>query len=353
MMTRRFVYSAGFLAAFSAVACAPEASELVGATEQRIINGELDTTHQAVVAVFSEMGKCTGTIVYATGGAAYVLTAAHCFGSGPIQVVMRGNDYEKPDQVLQVVDYKVHPLYTDKDLAYDFAIMKAKYAADDIAQILPMAPAEDKMKPGTAMEHVGYGLISYPGGDTTLRHHVMGQIDMLSQLQLSYNQPSSGPCSGDSGGPGLVETPFGTRVAGVVSFGDAECKAAGVSGRVSGVYKAFILPFIGGLPNDGVSGSSTSVSASASTGGATSSTDAAVSSSAATGGAGGAPGTTSGAGADETWTAGNLKPTEHSGDIVTSSCALAARASETESSRGTWLFAAAFAFALSRRRRRD
>ena len=145
MMTRRFVYSAGFLAAFSAVACAPEASELVGATEQRIINGELDTTHQAVVAVFSEMGKCTGTIVYATGGAAYVLTAAHCFGSGPIQVVMRGNDYEKPDQVLQVVDYKVHPLYTDKDLTYDFAIMKAKYAADDIAQILPMAPAEDKM----------------------------------------------------------------------------------------------------------------------------------------------------------------------------------------------------------------
>lgn len=311
----------------SAMGCAPDELEHVGVEDARIINGELDTTHQAVVAVFSDMAECTGTILYAAGGAAYVLTAAHCFGSGPIKYVIRGNDYDKPDQVLQVVKYLVHPLYNAKDQSYDFAMLKAQLAADNIPQILPMAPVEDKMKVGSAIEHVGYGLTSYPSGQTTLRHHVMGKIDQLAQLQLAYNQPSSGPCSGDSGGPELVETPFGTRVAGVVSYGDQECKSTGVSGRVSGVYQAFILPFVGGLPNDGGSGSSSS------TGAASSSSAAAGSTSATTAGAGGASGETAAVataavatgvgGGNDGWTAGSLRPTAHTGELVTTSCAAA------------------------------
>jgi secreted trypsin-like serine protease len=350
VLNRRFACLAALVAVPSLSACAPAETEWVAARQEAIIGGELDTTNQAVVAVFGDSSACTGTILYATGGSAYILTAAHCFGSGPLKVVARGNDYENPDQVLQVVSFLVHPDYSEADESNDFAMLKAKFAADNIPQILPMAPVEDKLKPGTVVEHVGYGLISYPDGQTTKRHHAFGPIDQLSLLQFSYNQPKSGPCSGDSGGPELIDTPNGKRVAGVVSYGDQECKSVGVSGRVSGVYKSFILPFIGGLPNDGMSGSSssTSVSSSAATGGSASSAEAAVSSSAATGGVGGAS-ATSGAGANDAWTAGDLKPTEHAGDIVTTSCAMATRSGVP--TMVPWLLALGLALVTAVRRR--
>jgi len=180
------------------IACTAASSESVGRSDEAIINGQLDTTHSGVVAIFSKMAGCTGTILHVNGGYAFVLTAAHCFNNGPIDMVVRGNDYMSPDQILQVVDTRVHPFYSKMDNSFDFALLKAVGAADSLQQILPLAPGEDKLKANDPVEHVGYGLVSYPNGKTTARHHAFGKIAQVGLVQFSYDQPQSGPCSGDS-----------------------------------------------------------------------------------------------------------------------------------------------------------
>lgn len=350
-MLRRALVPATLVVFTSLVGCAPESAEVeerVEGVEQTIIGGQLDTTNQAVVAVFGDNSACTGTIVRVKSGSAYVLTAAHCFGGGPIKYVVRGDDYENPDQAYQVVDYEIHPKYDENTQSFDFAMLRAQFAADSVPFIPPLTPQEDKLKPGTVVEHVGYGLISYPNGSTTKRHRTTGPLAEVAFTQISYNQPKTGPCSGDSGGPQLVDTPAGKRVAGVTSYGDQECKVAGVSGRVSSVYTTFILPFLGEAP-----GSSTSASTSAATSGVGGSTaEAAVSSSAATSGAGGAPSATSGAGASDLWTAGDVQPKEHAGDIVTTSCAIAQVRTESRADIGALATFALAAGAFGSRRRR-
>src|SRR5690606_25517477 len=65
--------------------------------------------------------------------------------------------------------------------------------------------------------------------------------------QFDYTQANQGPCSGDSGGPNLVDLGAGERVAGVTSYGDEACTEYGVSGRASSVYN-FITDFTGIVP---------------------------------------------------------------------------------------------------------
>jgi uncharacterized membrane protein YgcG len=298
-----------FVTASLSLACtAPSERERIGADGHAIINGELDKSHQAVVALFGMMSGCTGTLLHVNGGYGYILTAAHCFSGGPLEVAVRGVDYDAPDQVLQVVDSLVHPDYDAKQNLFDFAMLKVIPAANALQQILPLAPEEDVLKVGLAIEHVGYGLVSYPNGHTSQRHHAFGTLDELYPGVFAYNQPNTGPCSGDSGGPTLVETAVGPRVAGVISFGDQDCKSIGVSGRVSVVYDDFIRPYVGdSLPQPDTSGSSSTTGS-----GGSASASSTTSTSAASSGAGGAK---SGA-----WTAGELTHKEHAGDIVTSGC---------------------------------
>lgn len=357
-MNRRHFQAIVAMGVASLTACAPPDEESVESVEQSIINGELDTVNQAVVALFSDTGACSGTILHAQNGAACILTAAHCFGSGPLKYAIRGNDYENPDQVLQISSYETHPLYNDKDSTYDFALVKAKFAADNVPQILPMSPAEDTLKVGSTIEHSGYGLVSVPNGSTTKRHRSFGKVSELYATQFTYNQPNSGPCSGDSGGPQLVDTPNGKRVVGVTSYGDQDCASFGVSGRVSSFFKSFIVPFCGELPNSTGSSSSAATSSAASTSASTSTSTStsgaggASSSSAgvSTSGAGGADVTT-GAGANDLWTAGDLGKIEHSGDIVTTSCTVTS--SSTSAARdGVWLLGFAAAVASLRRSER-
>src|SRR5262245_57828099 len=78
---------------------APFDGENVGWHTSRIINGAVDTTHQAVVAILSQNGtnatECSGTIFLVNGSTGYALTAAHCCNDPqyPPQVIVQGNDY--------------------------------------------------------------------------------------------------------------------------------------------------------------------------------------------------------------------------------------------------------------------
>jgi len=229
--------------------CATGESEELGpkTIQAPIINGNLDTTHQAVVAVFLGMGACSGTIIHRNGGNAWVLTAAHCVTPSPPQLVAQGDDHDNPDATYPVADYAYHPAYTQAGGIFDFAVVRITGATASTPVIPAQTPAEDNLAVGTQVRHVGYGITWHPNGYTSERHETTNTLNGLASYYFDYLQPTSGPCSGDSGGPALT-VGGAERVAGVISGGDQTCSQYGVSGRVSSVYDSFILPFINGTP---------------------------------------------------------------------------------------------------------
>ena len=308
--------------------CAPDdaSDERIGSSDWWIINGQVDTSHDAVVAIFAQQSGCTATIVHVDGVNVYVLTAAHCFGFGAIELVVVGDDYNAPEQVLTVTNYQVHPQYNPSDSTYDFAMITANGASGTLPVIPALRPTDDVVAVGTSLDHVGYGLTYYPSGQTSVRHHAIGSVAQLAITQIGYEQPVSGPCSGDSGGPNLVTTPNGERVAGVISYGDEQCAAYGVSGRVTAVYDNFIGPYTGN-PEP-----TTTTTTTTSTGTTT--------------GVGGGTGTSAGAGASDNWVAGDMANREFDGDVRSGNGCSAGGASDGPA----WPLLLALAGLLRRRR---
>jgi len=322
-----------------------EDGEAIAQSEDAIVNGQLDTEHDAVVAVFGKSSGCTATVIHVQGGYAYILTAAHCFGQGAVEVAVMADDYQSPSaKAFSIVDYQIHPSYNAQNILFDFAMMKAAGAGPNVPFIPALSPQEDILKKGTVIDHVGYGLTKVPNGSTTKRHHVEGKVDQLAKTQFRYNQPIAGPCSGDSGGPNLVDTANGERVAGVISYGDQQCNQMGVSGRVTAVYDSFIMPFIN--KNTGSSSASSSASSSSST---SSSSGAGGSTGVGSGGVGG-----SGVSDDGNWVAGNYEDRSYAGDVLTS-CSVSATNWRAASSRhsgsghASWLLLLALGLTARRR----
>jgi hypothetical protein len=125
-MLRRSSFSSLLFSSLIAAGCvqgAPPPEEgPAGQTEQSIINGALDNTHDAVIAVLGNQSACTGTIIHkdVANKRGYVLTAAHCVEDPP-QVVVRGTNYVNGTQY-PVVDYLAHSSYNGNQV-YDFAMV--------------------------------------------------------------------------------------------------------------------------------------------------------------------------------------------------------------------------------------
>jgi hypothetical protein len=276
-------------------------AQRIDRVEQPIINGQVDTTHPAVVALFSQSLGCTGTIIHANGSNAYVLTAASCVTTEPMELVIVGTDYQNPDSVLNVFDSATHPQYDPTARSYNFALLSATGAPAVVPVIPVLRPEADLLAVGTPIEHVGYGLTSYPNGSGSLRHHTAGQVNQLTATEIAYDTSQSGPCSGDTGGPTLVDTRNGERVAGVISYGDQECNQIGVSGRVSAAH-SFIVDYLGLGPGGsaGAAGSDGGGATGGSGGGAAGGSGGAAGSGAtgATGGSGASSGSGTGGGTD-------------------------------------------------------
>jgi secreted trypsin-like serine protease len=211
-----------------------------------IVNGSLDTTHQAVGLVAGASWACTGTLIGSTPPLGFVLTAAHCLEDGPPQYFILGNDYSSPDQVLPVIDWRVHPSFEPSTLFFNVAVLTVSGTGASTPVIPTLTPATDTLSVGTSFTVIGYGLTSFPSGETSLRHRASMSIESLFALEFTANIASAGPCVGDSGGPALVMTTGGERVAGIVSSFDAQCSSISVYGRTSPVYDDFIAPSIAG-----------------------------------------------------------------------------------------------------------
>jgi hypothetical protein len=230
-----------------------DADAKIGHAASAIINGQLDTTHQAVVAVIlqqgTEGGLCSGTIVKVdpVSHIGWVLAAAHCVNIPPV-FVLQGNDFSQEASTLSydIVDYKADSRYNGQPGSpYDFAVLRIA-GVDATTPTIPLVSASDGLAVGTNVLSVGYGRTSLiatgtPAMDNTIRRHVAKQLSQVGQQLISYDMATDGICQGDSGGPVLVTSGGVEKVAGVHSFVQGDCNGTGVSVRVS-----FDLSFING-----------------------------------------------------------------------------------------------------------
>ena len=113
-----------------------------------ILNGELDTTNQAV-GVWLHGSKCSGVMIARNGTTGWVLTAALCVG-GPLGEYREGNDHNNPVRTYSVVEAIVHPDYAT-DPTKNFALLRLSGVDSATPTLSPLAPFEDPLTTGTTV----------------------------------------------------------------------------------------------------------------------------------------------------------------------------------------------------------
>lgn len=235
----------------SVAACATEGAAPVPApvqATQPIINGTADTTFPAAVFVYNGTGGCTGTLfkVDRANDLAWVLTAAHCVlnedqtALAPAELIIIGNDYEQDPNAVPVkaIRSKFDTRYQSSD-EYDFAVVTLQgLPGDDVLPApIPLTAASDGLAEGQTVTSYGFGTTGFSGGQpvaNSVRHRLTKQIADLNSADITYSQPSSGICYGDSGGPVISAA---GKVVGVHSrvgsAGSNPCNGEGISARLS------------------------------------------------------------------------------------------------------------------------
>lgn len=251
---RRPRWSLTFAGTLAVLGCGgerPTDEELVANEADGIVGGSLDTTHQAVVA-WIHGGKCSATIIKVNTmtGVGHALTAGHCV-PGVNGELRQGNDHNGGYIAYPVTNKQTHPYYgqgVGLTEAYDVAIVTFAGATAATPVLNVLTPAQDAIAAGTQLDLVGYGLTP---NNNSLRWHVVKPVDSESDLFIRFDQTVSGMCSGDSGGPSLVNVGQ-EMVAGVHSrAGNAmnQCAgsmAMGIDIRASAFWDTFISPVING-----------------------------------------------------------------------------------------------------------
>ncbi|XP_017656750.1 granzyme B isoform X3 [Nannospalax galili] len=179
----------------------------------------------------------------------FVLTAAHCDGS-PMNVTLgahniKGQEKEKTQQVIPVVDRIRHPEYNPKTLVNDIMLLKLKSKAQrtKAVQTLKLPTGKAQVKPGSVCYVAGWGDTDARGtpSNTLQEVKIKVQADQLCESRFAddYNKATQmcagdpkknqGSFEGDSGGPLVCKN----VAQGIVSYGPPHGITPGVYTKVS------------------------------------------------------------------------------------------------------------------------
>lgn len=210
----------------------PAGGESVASRSDAIVNGKLDTTHQAVMLEScTTKCICTGTLVKKdeTTGVGWVVTAGHCMaepGQEPaLRFYVQGDkaatysaDFENTLEVgairYPVLDWVRSPKYTAGNgisgPSNDIGIVRVLGVGPE-TPVIPLSPAEDELVAKMDAVDVGYGS-SGPFNDaknlgiagTRQRADVKIKAVETANVVVDANDPGGSINSGDSGGPLLA-----------------------------------------------------------------------------------------------------------------------------------------------------
>lgn len=239
------VASCGLLAtACASSASAPDGDPTpLGTSASPIVNGQLDTTRQAVVMVGSQQANaaslCTGTFIKIdpTTGVGWLLSAAHCFRAAP-EFVVQGDDYTAKDAIVySVLDYEIDPRWGGSTASpYDVAVVRV-LGVTAKTPTMPYAKGSDGLGVGSKVVDVGYGIttnVNVPD-DNSRRRNYAATLSSVTQTMITANNSGGGVCQGDSGGPTLAMIGGVETIVGIHSYVSGGCVGNGASsssGRV-------------------------------------------------------------------------------------------------------------------------
>ena len=213
----------------------------------RIITGtECTETNSPVVEValgFSDgrSGVCSGTMI----ASQWVLTAAHCFFENPSSVFVSAGGVS-----VQGVSAIVHPdvRIDDQNQAVfnDLALIKLANPVN-----LPTLPLVGSKAPvsGDLIDIYGYGLSEDQSSTNntvgTLRSGQMRVSEVSANfVDAIYDGEGSNTCSGDSGGPALLDVNGQIGLVAVVSSGSVVNCSKGDTSRFTNIQQSSNFNFI-------------------------------------------------------------------------------------------------------------
>ncbi len=186
---------------------------------------------------------CTATLITRH----HILTAAHCvdgvqkmfavFAIDGVSKIRSGSVHNNPD-IVQVSTAVIYPKWggtqngkvSGMDVG-DIAVLKLSKPAPAHMKVTRLH--NSALRKGQVLIASGYGIVSgvIRSGSGLLREtRVVVEEPLLGNSEFYVDQKNGrGICSGDSGGPSFVQSPFGELVqVGITSRGDSECAEAGL-----------------------------------------------------------------------------------------------------------------------------
>lgn len=214
-------------------------------TDFRIVNGAEDPGDPAVayLGVFEDptgsiRSECSGTLIRDR----WILTAAHCLDSdtlgfepGAIVAYFGSTVLEEDDTQLfatNAVTYTIHGQWNHEapELGFDAALVQLR-------EPVPIAPIPIRPTPlassdlGKPLRLVGWGITEEGGYDSGIKRFAMSQVFEYDDEIVMIGGPETNVCSGDSGGPALIDVNGQLQVLAVTSFVDPLCLEFGFGTR--------------------------------------------------------------------------------------------------------------------------
>ena len=233
-------FAASWIALALLVGCGPAPLGSTGIEMQGrgIVGGEETTGWPAVVAYLvdgGDGGLCSATLI----GPRTVLTAAHCANaSTPSDQVFFGSSLFEPGATIDVASAVVHDGYNASSGVLDLALL----ILDRDASTDPIALNDERVDGdwiGRSLHVVGYGNDDvYAGTTAGIKRETDVELVGIEGHLIYHESDGHNTCSGDSGGPVLVEQDGGWVLVGVTSFvypidpDDDACDGGGGENRV-------------------------------------------------------------------------------------------------------------------------